>query len=179
MLHVAADLLSVLSMAVSYREKVAVLQSAEVRHCDPAVLVHLVGVARRQTRLRREGELRDRVRVHLLRVAAVVREWSRVSWVHWLRAWLSRSLNWLLRRLGLRVLRSHAWLLSQLVRLRASVLLAALSLCSLVVLWLLGLAAHDHLVQVGLGSLRSLADSIICTNPNRFSMKILLKIVVV
>ena len=45
-----------------------VLFAAKVRHCDPHVLVYLVGVRGRNTSLSGEGKFGHTVRVHLLGV---------------------------------------------------------------------------------------------------------------
>lgn len=57
----------------------AVLESAEVGHCDPDILVHLVRVARRNACLRCKRKLGHRVRPHLLGVARVVRKWRGIG----------------------------------------------------------------------------------------------------
>ena len=72
LLHIARDLAPELAVAISDREEVAVLETAEVRHGNPGVLVLLVRVRGRLARLCSERELRHAVGVHLARVGRVV-----------------------------------------------------------------------------------------------------------
>jgi hypothetical protein len=72
LLQVARHLLAMLAVTVGDGEKVAELHTAEMRHRDPHVLVHLVRVTWRDTCLRGEGELGNRVGVHLLGVGRKV-----------------------------------------------------------------------------------------------------------
>ena len=94
-------------MAIGHREEVAVLESAEVGHCDPDILVHLVRVARRYACLRCKRKLGHRIRPHLLGVARVVRKWSGIGLLSGL----------LLLRLGLLLLLLSPLLLRQLILL--------------------------------------------------------------
>ena len=59
-------------MAICDREKMRILQIAEVRHRDPAVLVDLVRVGGRLACFSCEGEFSYAVGEHLLRVRSVV-----------------------------------------------------------------------------------------------------------
>ena len=72
LLHIARDLAPKLAVAISYREEVAVLEAAEVRHSNPGILVLLVRVRGRLARLCSERELRHAVGVHLARVSRVI-----------------------------------------------------------------------------------------------------------
>jgi hypothetical protein len=59
-------------MPICNREEVTVLETAEVRHCNPRILVSFVWVARRLAGLSREREFSDAVREHLLGISRVV-----------------------------------------------------------------------------------------------------------
>ena len=59
-------------MTIGNCEEVTVLEAAEVGHRDPSILVLLVGVGRRLTRLRREGELSDAIGEHLSRIRRII-----------------------------------------------------------------------------------------------------------
>lgn len=72
LLHVARHFPPVLTVAVRHREKVAVLEAAEVGHCDPRILVLLVRVGGRLARLGGEGKLSHTVGVHLTGIRGVV-----------------------------------------------------------------------------------------------------------
>ena len=74
LLQELADFLAMLAVAVRNGEEMAILEATKVGHRDPHVLVHFVGVAWREAGLRGERKFRDRVRVHLLRVAGIVRK---------------------------------------------------------------------------------------------------------
>lgn len=65
-LEVATDLLSVLAMAVSNCEEMAVLKAAEVRDGNPPVLIDFVRVAGGQSRLGGKCKLSHTVSEHLL-----------------------------------------------------------------------------------------------------------------
>lgn len=58
-------------MTVCDCEEVAILQTAEVRYCDPRVLVRFVWVARRLSRLRSKSKLCYAIREHLLWVSSI------------------------------------------------------------------------------------------------------------
>jgi len=68
LLQIATHFLTVLAMAVRHRKKVAVLEAAEMRHGNPAVLVYFVGVGGRGACLRSEGKFGHAVGEHLLGV---------------------------------------------------------------------------------------------------------------
>lgn len=70
-----------------------VLFATKMRHCDPHVLVNLVGVRGGNTSLSGEGKLGHTVSVHLLGVRRVER--ASVCSLFFLLLWL---LNWLRRR---------------------------------------------------------------------------------
>lgn len=78
-----------LTVTISDGEEVAVLEATEMWHCDPHVLVNLIWVARGQASLGRESKLCHGIRVHLLRIARVVREGLQVRRIDRLAALLS------------------------------------------------------------------------------------------
>lgn len=59
-------------MSVSDCEEVAVLESDEMRHCDPRILISLVWIARRLPGLCSERKFSYAVGEHLLRISSVV-----------------------------------------------------------------------------------------------------------
>jgi hypothetical protein len=59
-------------VSVSDCEEVTVLQSAEMRHCDPRILVGLIRIARRLPGLCGERKFSYAVGVHLFRICSVV-----------------------------------------------------------------------------------------------------------
>ena len=60
-------------MTISNGKEVAVLETAEVRHGDPRILVLFMWIRRRLPSLGSEGELSDTICEHLSRVRRVVR----------------------------------------------------------------------------------------------------------
>ena len=56
-----------------------ILQTAEVRHSDPVILVSLIGVGRCHTSLGGKGKFGDAVSLHLRRVCSLVSELSLIS----------------------------------------------------------------------------------------------------
>ena len=96
--HVAGNLSSILTMAVSHSEKVTVFQTTEMGHCDPGVLILLVRIGWRLACFRGKGKLGDAVSVHLSWVGGV----ERVLLLLRLRSGLARSILGSLLRSGLR-----------------------------------------------------------------------------
>ena len=70
-LKLAGDLTAILSMAIGHREKVAILKTKEVRHCDPGILVCLVRIRGRLACLRCESEFCNAIGIHLLWISSV------------------------------------------------------------------------------------------------------------
>ena len=70
--EVATDLFTIETMTISHRKEVGILESAEVRHGDPGILVYLVWVAGRETCLGGECKFGHCIGVHLLWVTAVI-----------------------------------------------------------------------------------------------------------
>jgi hypothetical protein len=80
-----------LTVAISNSEEVAVLQTTEVGHSDPSILINLVRVARGKTCLSSECEFSNAIGKHLLGIWTVV----------WILGNLLGSFAWLgFRRLG-------------------------------------------------------------------------------
>ena len=63
--------MTVLTMAISYREEVAVLETAEMWNSYPSILILFLRVAWRQASLRGESEFGHTIGVHLLRIRAI------------------------------------------------------------------------------------------------------------
>ena len=59
-------------MTIGHREEVAVLEPTQVWHCNPGILILLVGVRWRLPCLGRKRELGHTIRVHLLWIRTVV-----------------------------------------------------------------------------------------------------------
>ena len=79
LLQIGTYLLTILAMAITDSEKVAVLQVAEMWHCYPDILIYLFRIGGRNPRFGRECKFSDTVRAHLLWVCTGVRKGSR--WV--------------------------------------------------------------------------------------------------
>ena len=119
-------------MTISHGEEVTVLESTEMRHRDPSILIGLVRVGRSHTCFCGEGKFGHTVREHLLRVRGVVRER------------LVNSLTLGLRMLDLnRRLLHRLWLLLQGHNIRL--------LYFLLLGWMVGSEAYFDSVRVALG----------------------------
>jgi hypothetical protein len=94
-------------MTVGHREEVRVLFASEMGHCNPHILIHLVRVAWRDTRLGGKCEFSHTIGVHLFWVALVER-----AYIGGLLLLLGRPLNILDLRLGARLRR---WLVVHLL----------------------------------------------------------------
>lgn len=125
LLHIARNFTSILAMAICHSEKVAVFETAEMRYCDPRVLILLVGIRGGLACLCSESELSHAVCVHLSWISRIKRVFLLIGslsrWLTRLRQdWLWLALPTILLRerfLPLRCLNRHLHHLLRVLRL--------------------------------------------------------------